>query len=279
YLYNGKEIQSGSGFYDYGARMYDAGVGRWFVVDALAEERDWLSSFNYCQNNPMSRIDQDGNLDNYFINKNGTIDIQKSDSKFDNFFIEVINKTYKENNYKVQVYYQIEELEKHTTSDGTTLVNFPTSGTTFKKVESNNKNFIQPALTAAIFGAANEYFNETGLKVQITQLNNFNGGHSGHSGKGTNADIRYVNLNGNVNEPVWTNGTKFDIRNSQLLVNKFKKFGFNEPEGLSILTENAKGTGAALQNTRFVNGYGKFHHKHHMHLQRYNFNNLKMLQP
>ena len=63
YLYNGKEIQSGSGFYDFEARMYDAGVGRWFAVDALAERGTEKTPFQFTSNNPINRIDPDGKWD------------------------------------------------------------------------------------------------------------------------------------------------------------------------------------------------------------------------
>jgi RHS repeat-associated protein len=65
YLYNGKEQQQalGLGWYYYGARMYDPSIGRSNGVDAMADQRNWLTPYNYVQGNPITRTDPTGNLD------------------------------------------------------------------------------------------------------------------------------------------------------------------------------------------------------------------------
>ena len=51
---------NGLNMVDYGARWYDPTIGRWGVVDPLAEKYHDVSPYSYCLGNPINNIDPFG---------------------------------------------------------------------------------------------------------------------------------------------------------------------------------------------------------------------------
>jgi RHS repeat-associated protein len=57
FLYNGKELQEQTGWYDYGFRQMDPQLGRWHVADAMAESYMSHSPYAYTMNDPVNYTD------------------------------------------------------------------------------------------------------------------------------------------------------------------------------------------------------------------------------
>jgi RHS repeat-associated protein len=62
YKYSDKELQTELNLntYDFGARHYNPVLGRWVVIDPMAEASEELSPYNFVENNPMNLMDPDG---------------------------------------------------------------------------------------------------------------------------------------------------------------------------------------------------------------------------
>jgi len=64
YGFNGMEkddeIKGSGNSYDFGARMYDSRIGRWFALDPLSTRYPYLSPYNFVANNPIIYVDPDG---------------------------------------------------------------------------------------------------------------------------------------------------------------------------------------------------------------------------
>lgn len=89
YGFNGKEMDNetyGQGNeYDYGMRIYNPRVGRFFSVDPLSSSFPWYSPYQYAGNTPIQAIDLDGNEEyhiTFLLDKQGKTQIQINQPQF-----------------------------------------------------------------------------------------------------------------------------------------------------------------------------------------------------
>jgi RHS repeat-associated protein len=85
YKFGGNELQhldfsDGSGLevYDFNARQFDAQTGRFHSIDPMSDSREWITPYNYVQNNPILRVDPTGTFDFVKNDKTGEISWNKN---------------------------------------------------------------------------------------------------------------------------------------------------------------------------------------------------------
>ena len=84
FKFNGKEMDPETGMLYYGARYYMPKYCQWPTCDPMQLKYPHVSSYAFCKNNPINRIDDDG-MDDYQLQSNGYVCLsQKNNDKFDN---------------------------------------------------------------------------------------------------------------------------------------------------------------------------------------------------
>ena len=135
YKYNGKELDAKKGlnWYDYGARHYDAALGRFTTNDRFAEKYHSMSPYQYGANNPVNNIDVNGDTIVVNPNPNGLIDNVKMFFGFDT-------------KYQKDVKADLQQLKKDDKEIGEMIIELEKSKnvhsiTRTKRGESNSSGF------------------------------------------------------------------------------------------------------------------------------------------
>ncbi|MEZ4963520.1 MAG: RHS repeat-associated core domain-containing protein [Saprospiraceae bacterium] len=129
YQYNGKELNSDLGleWNDYGARWYDAAIGRFTGVDPLSEESFGWSSYCYVLNNPLLLIDPTGmkwvnpykkESDEYNTVNSILKNLKDNDEELYNYIENLTFENFEGKETKVMVNVYLSNLEQSEEKDG-----------------------------------------------------------------------------------------------------------------------------------------------------------------
>ena len=91
YLFSGMEqdgeLKGQGNSYNFGARIYDPRISHFLSTDPMFHQREWLSPYNYVQNNPINRIDPTGMLDTEYKDESGKTIANTHDGRDQTVFV------------------------------------------------------------------------------------------------------------------------------------------------------------------------------------------------
>lgn len=238
------------------SRMYDPALGRFWQVDPMADERNWLTPYNFVQNNPITRIDPTGMLDDYYIYEDGTIERQITEGNTDTFYhvdkdnnVTDLGTFEKNENGLIQLpsTYSIDEVN--------VSFGFEVKG------GQTERAYVSPESMASLFGA----FAETGYTdFTITQFSYSDGTSPKPSvshRNGNNGDFRYLRYD-QSGSAVTVDNTQFDQARNSNFTSALNRFGYTD---LKSYRYNGAWNSMLLPETTHLRG-----HHNHLHLQGYN---------
>ncbi len=274
-----KELDEETGLYYYGARYYDPKISLWLSVDPLAEKYPGMSPYVYTYANPLKFEDPTGMApeDDYFINKNGTIEVIRTNDNFDRFFLEYDNgyihvATFSKNEYGlIQLPRKFQFTYDFSNPEGSRSFGFVSH-------TSDAKRFLSGEAVAVLIGALNE---ARISDLSLGQFSLYNGASpppsKSHIG-GKNGDLRLLRKDRSGGR-VTVFDQQYDIERTSRLTAALYKFGYKD-----ILSERNK-DGKLASNTRHFSGYRKngkwisVRHHHHLHLQGFRPNIIEIKGP
>jgi RHS repeat-associated protein len=251
YLFNAKELDEETGLYYYGARYYEPRVSLWISADPMQEKYPGVSSYAYCHNNPVNRIDPDGredHVDDYgnviarydnndksvYMHVKGTSQDQINEHRTDNQFDGNMGKKIGEIGGNIDVSTIMENILSTNSKKAYDMTANPlTSMLKYKEAVQQNGDWDLKYNENTIFGVAWKSDSDDGTKTTFsfagyTNMNAADVGnyHAGYMGRRAGIHRYFLWKGAGFAETTkeWGEGNKFvAVVRATALVNPFSK--------------------------------------------------------